>query len=205
MAHINQMGEDPLVPVSELFSLGGKIAITTGGTGGLGLSMAIALAEAGADIVSIQIANDPRAHLLKEGVESLNRKLTVFETDVADSPALRKCFVDIWAAGVVPDILLNCAGINRRAAVEDFTDEDIDAVFAVNLKASFVAAQEVGKKLLELKRPGKIINIASIISFIGNYNIAAYACTKGGVLQMTKAMSNEWAKHGINVNCICPG
>ena len=78
-------------------------------------------------------------------------------------------------------------------------------VFAINLKASFVAAQEVGKKLLELKRPGKIINIASIISFIANINIAAYACTKGGVLQMTKAMSNEWSSKGINVNCICPG
>lgn len=205
MAYLNQMGDSALPSVSELFSLSGKTAITTGGTGGLGLSMAIALAEAGADIVSIQIANDPRAHLLKEGIASLSRKLTVFETDVADSSALRKCFADIWAAGVHPDILLNCAGINKRAAVEDFTDEDIDAVFAINLKASFVAAQEVGKKLLELRRPGKIINIASIISFIGNYNIAAYACTKGGVLQMTKAMSNEWAKHRINVNCICPG
>jgi 2-deoxy-D-gluconate 3-dehydrogenase len=81
----------------------------------------------------------------------------------------------------------------------------LDQVFAINLKASFVAAQEFGKKLLELKRPGKIINIASIISFIANINIAAYACTKGGVLQMTKAFSNEWAGKGINVNCICPG
>lgn len=205
MAHLNAMGDAPLPSITELFSLQGKTAITTGGTGGLGLSMAIALAEAGADIVSIQLPDDPRASLLKEGVESLGRKLTVFESDVADSAKLRACFAEIWAAGVVPDILLNCAGINRRAQVENFTDEDIDAVFAINLKASFVAAQEVGKKLLELKRPGKIINIASIISFIANYNIAAYACTKGGVLQMTKAMSNEWAKHGINVNCICPG
>ena len=81
----------------------------------------------------------------------------------------------------------------------------VEQVFAINLKASFVAAQEMGKKLLELKRSGKIINIASIISFIANINIAAYACTKGGVLQMTKAFSNEWASKGINVNCICPG
>jgi len=128
MAHVNQMGDSPLPSVSELFSLTGKTAITTGGTGGLGLSMAIALAEAGADIVSIQIANDPRADLLKEGVQACGRKLTVFETDVADSTKLRQCFADIWASGVVPDILLNCAGINRRAKVEDFTDEDIDAV-----------------------------------------------------------------------------
>jgi NAD(P)-dependent dehydrogenase (short-subunit alcohol dehydrogenase family) len=83
--------------------------------------------------------------------------------------------------------------------------DHVRQVFAINLKASFVAAQEFGRKLLELKRPGKIINIASIISFIANINIAAYACTKGGVLQMTKAFSNEWAGKGINVNCICPG
>lgn len=92
------------------------------------MSMSIALAEAGADIVSIQLPNDPRAEMLKEGVAACGRKLQVFETDVADSSALRKCFAEIWAAGVVPDILLNCAGINRRSKVEDFTDEDIDAV-----------------------------------------------------------------------------
>lgn len=130
MAHINQMGEGTLPSITELFSLAGKTAICTGATGGLGLSMSIALAEAGADLVSIQMANDPRADLLKEGVAACGRKLQVFETDVADSPALRKCFADIWAAGVVPDILLNCAGINRRSQVENFTDEDIDAVSA---------------------------------------------------------------------------
>jgi 2-deoxy-D-gluconate 3-dehydrogenase len=82
---------------------------------------------------------------------------------------------------------------------------DCVQIFAINLKASFVAAQEVGRRLLQLSRPGKIINIASIISFIGNINISPYAATKGGVLQMTKAMSNEWASKGIQVNCICPG
>jgi len=128
MAAINQMGEGQLPSVSELFSLNGKTAICTGGTGGLGLSMAIALAEAGADIVSIQLAKDPRAHLLEEGVKTCGRKLTVFEADVADSSDLRRCFAEIWKSGVVPDILLNCAGINRRSKVEDFKDEDIDAV-----------------------------------------------------------------------------
>lgn len=128
MASVNQMGEGTLPSVSELFSLQGKTAICTGGTGGLGLSMAIALAEAGADIVSIQIKNDPRASLLEEGVKACGRKLSVFEANVADCAGLRACFAKIWESGVVPDILLNCAGINRRAKVEDFTDEDIDAV-----------------------------------------------------------------------------
>lgn len=127
MASINQMGEGNLPSVTDLFSLRGKTAICTGGTGGLGLSMAIALAEAGADIVSIQMKDDPRASMLAEGVKECGRQLKVFEADVADSPSLRACFAKIWDSGVVPDILLNCAGINRRAKVEEFTDENIDA------------------------------------------------------------------------------
>ena len=128
MASVNQMGEGTLPSVAELFSLKGKTAICTGGTGGLGLSMAIALAEAGADIVSLQMKDDPRVSMLEEGVKACGRNLTVFEADVGDSPALRACFAKIWESGVTPDILLNCAGINRRSKVEDFTDEDIDAV-----------------------------------------------------------------------------
>lgn len=111
MAHINQMGEGKLPSIQELFSLEGKTAIATGATGGLGLSMSLALMEAGADLVSIQLAGDPRADMLKRGADELGRKLTVFETDVADSAKLRACFADIWKAGIVPDILLNCAGI----------------------------------------------------------------------------------------------
>lgn len=111
MAHINQMGEGKLPSIQELFSLEGKTAIATGATGGLGLSMSLALMEAGADLVSIQLAGDPRADMLKRGADELGRKLTVFETDVADSAKLRACFTDIWKAGIVPDILLNCAGI----------------------------------------------------------------------------------------------
>jgi 2-dehydro-3-deoxy-D-gluconate 5-dehydrogenase len=188
-----------------LFTLEGKTAIATGSTGGLGLEMTVALANAGCDIVSIELPNDPRAPLLAEAISSANRKLSVYHCDVADSAALRATFAKIWQDGIVPDVLLNCAGINRRGHVEDLEDEDIDAVFAINLKASFVAAQEVGKRLLELGRKGKIINIASIIAFIANINISPYACTKGGVLQMTKAFSNEWSSKGIQVNCICPG
>jgi 2-deoxy-D-gluconate 3-dehydrogenase len=128
MAHLAQMSSGTLPSVQELFSLAGKTAIVTGGTGGLGLAMSIALAEAGADIVSIQIPKDPRSNLLADAMKELGRKLQVFETDVADSAKLRQCFAAIWEAGVVPDVLLNCAGINRRSQVENFTDEDIDAV-----------------------------------------------------------------------------
>lgn len=141
MASVNQMGEGTLPSVSELFSLQGKTAICTGGTGGLGLSMAIALAEAGADIVSIQMKDDARASMLEEGVKACGRSLKVFEADVADSPALRACFAQIWESGITPDILLNCAGINRRAKVEDFTDENIDAVSGRHVKGECVRQQ----------------------------------------------------------------
>lgn len=136
MANINDQGNAPPCGVFEIFSLEGKTAICTGGTGGLGLSMSIALAEAGADIVSIQLSGDARSDMLKEGVAACGRKIRVFEANLADSAALRKCFADIWAAGIVPDILLNCAGINKRAKVEDFKDDDIDAVSWFDLYGS---------------------------------------------------------------------
>lgn len=103
---------------------------------------------------------------------------------------------------VKADILLNCAGIQRRSEAAEFTDEDIDAVLDINLKATLISCQEFAKKNLADGRPGKIINIASIISFIGGKNITPYAASKGGVMQLSKAFSNEWAEKGIQVNSI---
>lgn len=112
----------------ELFSLSSKTAIVTGGTGGLGLAMSIALAEAGADIVSIQLPRDPNAEALIGSVTALGRSITVFEGDVGNSDNLRCTFSKIWESGLVPDILLNCAGIVRRGKAEEVRDDDIDAV-----------------------------------------------------------------------------
>ncbi|KIW40631.1 uncharacterized protein PV06_07812 [Exophiala oligosperma] len=193
------------IPTSQLFSLEGKTVIATGGTGGLGSEMCLAMAESGADIVSIYPPNDPAQPKLEELIRGVGRKIVSFECDVSNSQNLRNTFKQIWDAGIVPDILLNCAGLNRRGAIEEMTDEKIDLIFAVNLKAVYVAAQEFGMQLIKLGRPGKIINIASLTSFVAMTNVSAYASTKGGVLQMTKAFSNEWAVHGIQVNCICPG
>lgn len=118
----------------------------------------------------------------------------------------RNKFNRIWKSEIRPDILLNCAGLNKRAPIEDIQDEWIAKTFAVNLKASYVASQEFAKQLQALSnRPGKIINIGSVTSFKGMYNVSPYACSKGAVLQMTKAFSNELAVRGIQVNCICPG
>lgn len=114
--------------VFDIFTLPGKTAIVTGGSGGLGTAMTVALAEAGADIVSLQLPNDPLGDSLKESIESLQRRFSVFECNLADPKSIRETFVSIWAAGIVPDILLNCAGTNRRGKVEDISDEDIDLV-----------------------------------------------------------------------------
>ncbi|KAI9726376.1 MAG: hypothetical protein M1828_001650 [Chrysothrix sp. TS-e1954] len=192
--------------VASLFSLTGKTAIVTGGTGGLGLAMTLALAEAGANIVSIQLPSDPLASSLHSAVtQQHGRQFSSYDCDVADSANLRAAYARIREAGVEPDILLNCAGIQRRGAAEEMDDATIDEVFAVNLKATFVSCQEFARRCFELRRPGKIINVASIVSFISGTNISPYIATKGGVLQTTKAFSSEWAGRGVNVNCICPG
>lgn len=162
-------------------------------------------AEAGADIVSIQLPSDPHAQALRERIEGLGRKFSVYDCDVANSKALRETFSKIWQAGTIPDVLLNCAGIINSAPVIDMDDDAIDSVLNINLKATFVTCQEFGKKLISLGRPGKIINIGSISAFVGINTCAPYAVSKGGVMQATRTFSGEFAPKGIQVNCICPG
>ncbi|KAK4548844.1 hypothetical protein LTR36_008617 [Oleoguttula mirabilis] len=198
--------------IADLFALSSCTAIVTGGTGGLGLTMTIALAEAGANITSIEVPGDPVSSVLREKVESLGRAYSKYECDVKDSAQLRAVFKKVWedaeggkAETPLPNILLNCAGINRRGPAESLSDEEIDEVFAVNQKALFVCCQEFAKGLLSRSLPGKLINIASTAGFIGPTTISAYAATKGAVIQMTRAFSTEWAGKGIQVNCICPG
>ncbi|KAF7194122.1 2-dehydro-3-deoxy-D-gluconate 5-dehydrogenase [Pseudocercospora fuligena] len=196
----------PIIDPAKLFSLAGKTAIVTGGTGGLGTAMTMALASGGADIVSIELKDDPGSQNLHEAVAKTGRQIKQYHCDVRDPKDLRAIFAQIWSDGIQGDILLNCAGIQRRAEAEDFTDEDIEAVLDINLKATLVACQEFAKPILkDESRSGKIINIASIISFIGGKNITPYAASKGGVMQLSKAFSNEWASKGVNVNSIHPG
>jgi len=176
--------------------------------------MCLAMAESGADIVSIHVPDDPDQEYLVRAITAVGRKVTGYACDVGNSSDLRVTFRSIWEAGFVPDILLNCAGMNRRGAIEEMTDESIDLVsirasltieltpvqiINVNLKGSYVAAQEFGMQLIKLGRPGKIINIGSFTSFVAMTNVSVYSATKGGVVQMTKAFSNEWAQHGIQV------
>ena len=129
-------GNPPVhLPVSRLFSTEGKTAICTGVTGGLGKELCTTLAEAGCDIVSIQLKGDPAGPMLEKAVKTLGRDFKSFDCDVGDSQALRTCFQEIWTSGVKPDIMLNAAGINRRGTIEILTDEDIDAVGKPNVCA----------------------------------------------------------------------
>lgn len=163
------MATAPTVDVSKLFSLAGKTAIVTGGTGGLGTAMTTALASAGADIVSVELQNDPGSERTKEVVTGLGRQYKKYECDLGDLKAIRALYQQMWSDGIVADIVLNCAGVQRRAEAINFTDEEIDVVIDVNLKAVLVSCQEFAKKLLSDGRPGKIVRLNDIMVFKGTF------------------------------------
>ena len=189
--------------MTSLFDLTGKRALVTGGGRGLGLGMATGLAEAGAKVVIIgsSAAAEKSAQALRErglDVSGLRGDLS----DREGLPALFDRAVELLGGGI--DILLNNAGVQRRNHCEDFTLEDWDAVLNMNLTTVFVLCQLAGRKMLA-QGGGKIINMASMLSFFGGFTVPAYAASKGGVAQLTKALSNEWAGRNIQVNAIAPG
>ncbi|KJX97566.1 2-deoxy-d-gluconate 3-dehydrogenase like protein [Zymoseptoria brevis] len=194
--------------VQQMFSLEGKTALVTGGTRGIGQSMAIALAEAGADILLVQ--RDDSNQSTKQAIEKLNRKVQIYTADLASASSMSSLLPKVLADGHQIHILLNCGGIQKRHPAERFPDDDWNAVLQVNLNAVFTLSRDVGAHMLsrdadEFGRRGSIINICSLLSFQGGINVPAYAASKGGVSQLTKALSNQWAAKGISVNGIAPG
>ncbi len=183
--------------------LSGKKAIVTGGTRGLGLGMAEGLLEAGAEVLIIGSSNKAA-----EVAATLNKgeaKCHGLAIDLADAAARAEGFEKaVSMLGGDLDILVNCAGVQSRHASEEFPLEDWQWVLEVNLNAVFDFCQRAAKVMLP-KGKGKIINIASLLSFFGGFTVPAYAASKGGVMQLTKALSNEWASKGINVNALAPG
>ena len=185
-----------------MFRLDGKVAAITGATRGIGKSMAIALAKAGATVALLQ--RNTEDETVKEEIKSLGQKCIIVPCDMDNLTQVREAVPAVVNTLGKIDILVNNAGIQRRSPSVSFSEQDWDDVIQVNLKSVWVLCQEAGKYMVP-QRKGKIINMASLLSFQGGLTVPAYAAAKGGVAQLTKALSNEWAKENVNVNAIVPG
>lgn len=183
------------------FSLAGKVALVTGANAGLGQAMAIALAEAGADIAGVsRRAPDQTAAAVKR----LGRKFLAIEADLASTKPIEGIVAETVRALGRLDILVNNAGIIRRADAVEFSEKDWDDVMNVNIKSAFFLAQAAGRRMIAQGR-GKIINIASMLSFQGGIRVSSYTASKSAIAGITKLLANEWAAKGVNVNAIAPG
>ena len=188
--------------ILESFQLTGKIAVVTGCSRGLGLGMALGLAEAGADIVGVASSSLEAARV---GVEAVGRHFLGIQADLSVMESIPKVVDETIARFGKIDILINNAGIIRRAEAVDFSEKDWDDVMSVNLKVLFFLSQAVARRFIAQKSGGKIINIASMLSFQGGIRVPSYTASKSGVMGLTRLLACEWAKHGINVNAIAPG
>ena len=183
------------------FSLEGRVALVTGANTGIGQGVAIALAAAGADIVAVG-RTPPEA--TAAAVVGLGRAFHAIDADLGAIEPIERVVVEAVDRFGRLDILVNNAGIIRRAAAIDFTEADWDAVMAVNLKAAFFLSQAVARRMI-VANGGKIINIASMLSFQGGVRVASYTASKSGLAGLTRLLANEWAGLGVNVNAIAPG
>lgn len=187
--------------MTNMFDLTGKTAIVTGGTTGLGRGIAVALAEAGADIVIVDIVDDQDT---KERIAAMGNKVIQIQADLSKLESIQDVVDKTIAEFGKVDILFNNAGTIRRVPAIDFPEKDWDDVMNLNSKSVFFLSQAVARDMMKRKY-GKIINTASLLSFSGGITVPSYAASKGAVAQITKALANEWAKYGLNINAIAPG
>jgi 2-deoxy-D-gluconate 3-dehydrogenase len=180
------------------FSLEGKTVMVTGANTGIGQGIAVAIARAGGQVAGVGRSD------MNETAALIGDAFTPVTCDLADKDAAVGMLERAWADRPI-DGLVNNAGIIRRADAVDVTEDDWDAVFAVNLRSLFFLSQAYGKAVLSAGRTGKIVNIASLLSFQGGIRVPAYTASKHAVAGVTQALSNEWAARGINVNAIAPG
>lgn len=186
----------------ENFQLNGKVAMVTGCNTGLGQGMALALAQAGADIVGVNFADPEETPNL---INATGRKFFDIRADVSQIDKLPQLIEQaVQLAGRI-DILVNNAGIIRREDAINFSEKDWDEVMDVNLKSVFFLSQAAAKQFITQGQGGKIVNIASMLSFQGGIRVPSYTASKSGVMGLTRLLANEWGKHGINVNAIAPG
>jgi len=188
--------------ILDQFRLDGQTALVTGCRRGIGIALAEALAEAGADIIGVSASLKQSGEEVAARVTRSGRKFTGYKCDLSDRQSLYDFTREITGNQI--DILINNAGTIRRAPAADYSDEDWDTVIEVNLSAQFILTREIGRQMLARGR-GKIVFTASLLTFQGGITVPAYAASKGGLGQLVMALSNEWAGKGINVNAIAPG
>ncbi|MCB0543050.1 MAG: SDR family NAD(P)-dependent oxidoreductase [Lewinellaceae bacterium] len=191
------------MPVSALFDLTGKVALVTGCNRGIGRSMAIGLAEAGADIIGVSGSLQPGSEVERE-IAMLNRKFYPYQADFSNRDALYRFVGDVKRDFPQIDILVNNAGTIMRAPAAEHPDESWDKVLSINLDAPFLLAREFGRDMVA-RGSGKIIFTASLLTFQGGILVPGYAASKGAIGSLVKALANEWAAKGVQVNAIAPG
>lgn len=186
------------------FNLTDKTALVTGAKRGIGRGMAEALAQAGADIIGVSASLEPEGSDVGCAVEALGQKFTGYACDFSDRAAVKAFTAKVIAENPQIDILINNAGTILRAPAADHPDEMWDKVIEVNLNAQFIITRDIGKTMVA-RGSGKIVFIASLLTFQGGVTVPGYAASKGGIGQLTMAFANEWAPFGVNVNAIAPG
>jgi len=184
------------------FNLKGKVAIVTGSSTGLGQGMIIGLAEAGADITGVDYVD---AKETKERVEKIGRKFLEIKANLLTTDPIEDIINQTVKEYGKVDILINNAGIIRREDAIDFTEKDWDDVMSINAKTLFFFSQAVARQFIKQKTGGKIINVASMLSFQGGIRVPSYTASKSAVMGLTRALANEWVKYNININAIAPG
>lgn len=186
------------------FDLSGKTALVTGCSSGIGLAMAVGLAEAGADLVGVSSRLAPEGSEVEKAVVATGRKFTAYQCDLASRDSVYAFIQKVKAEQPLPDILINNAGTILRQPVAEHTDEYWDRVLTINLDSQFILTREFGKEMIQ-RGSGKIVFTCSLLTFQGGINVPGYTASKSALGGLVKAFANEWASKGVNVNGIAPG